>query len=248
MTQTTVTGTGAGTPPPPATPPPAFDAKAMQEQIDELKASLGEKDQAITYLTEKVNAKPAAPAKQEAQTEEDDDTDVLDLLTSKGSKGLEDLLAKRGFVKRDQAETIVNAKATELAKERELMEQYPDLGNKSSEFFKTTAGHYGELVKSGVAPALAMEMAAERTELALIRAGKMKTPQQKKDDEKAQREQDRRARASAQSGDRGTRATAEAEEDEDLTPEQKHIARSMGITEEAYKARAKQGVSMKGVR
>ena len=91
-----------------------------------------------------------------------------------------------------------------------------------------------------------MEMAAERAELSLIRSGKRKTPQQQADDTKAQREQERRARIAAQAGDRGGRTAEGAEEDEELTPEQKHIVASMGITEEAYKKRAKEGVKVRG--
>jgi hypothetical protein len=252
QTQTTVSAT------PPAAPPTttqttqttqqaAVDATALERQIADLKAANGEKDRAIEFWQGKATAKPE-PAAARTEAAEEDTDDILDVITSKGAKGLEQLLEKKGFVRKADVDATVNAKASELVKERELMETYPDLANKSSDFFKSTALHYGNLVKQGVSPAAAMEMAAERTELNFLREGKMKTPQQKQDEDKAEREKERRARAGAQAGDRGVRTPAASEEDEELTAEQKHIARSMGITEEAYKERAKKGVSMRGVR
>jgi hypothetical protein len=249
MTQTTVSATPPPVTPPPVTPPvtpPPVDP-AIQRQIDELKAAIGEKDSAIQFLTEQAKTR-AAPPKTETPADDEDDADVLDLITSKGSKGLEKLLEKRGFVRAKDVDERVDAKANALVKEQHLIKTYPELEDKSSEFFKTTAQHYGNLVKAQVAPALAMEMAAERAELQLIREGKRQTPQQKTDAEKTEREAERRARISAQGGDKGVRAAREAEEDDELSDQQKHIARSMGITEDAYKARAKQGVSVRGTR
>ncbi|MBV9448556.1 MAG: hypothetical protein JO345_21940 [Streptosporangiaceae bacterium] len=249
MTQTTVSATPQSPPSaatPAAPPQPAIDAAALQRQIDELKQSLGEKDRAIEFWQSK-SARPEPAAKAEP-VEEEPEADVLDVITSKGAKGLDELLARRGYVRKSEVEQITDAKAQAFAKEQQLLKEYPELGDHKSDFFKATAQHYGHLVKSGVAPAVAMELAAERTELAQIRDGKRLTPQQKKEEDKAQREQERRARAAAQAGDRGVRTPAESEEDEDLTAEQKHIAAAMGISEEAYKARAKKGVAMRGVK
>jgi len=92
---------------------------------------------------------------------------------------------------------------------------------------------------------LAMEMAAERVALAWIRAGK----QPAADGDRRMRQEDREARARAQGGSRGARPAAAAvaeEENEDLSNEQKHIAASMGISEDAYRAQAKKGVAMRG--
>ncbi|HEY3885066.1 MAG TPA: hypothetical protein VGL62_07655, partial [Vicinamibacterales bacterium] len=180
-------------------------------------------------------------------------------LTTKGAKGLDAVLAKRGYVRGEDVDKRVNDKAASMVKEQQLVEQYPDLRKKDSEFFKATAIAYGDLVKQGVAPGVAMEMAAERTELKFMRDGKIKTPSE----QKAEREAARRTRVAAQGAEGTGRTPAHTEEeDEDLTPEQLRIVNSMLVgsqgadgkpmTEaqavEVYKARAKKGVAMKGLR
>jgi hypothetical protein len=254
MTQTQTTVSHSAPPPanngapPSQTPPhaPAFDPKEFQSQLNELKTALAEKDRAIEFWQEK--ATKAAPAPKAEAEEPEEDPDLLDVVTGQGVKGLEKILEKKGFVRRADVDATVQAKAAELAKERELMETYPELSNRNSEFFKTTAMHYGTLLKAGVSPAVAMELSAEKTALTFLREGKMKTPQQESEERKTRREEERRARINAQGGDKGVRTPQASEEDEELTPEQKHIARAMGITEEAYKARAAKGVAMRGVR
>jgi hypothetical protein len=204
---------------------------------------VSESDRNARFWFEKANKKDG-PAPAAAPAEEE--PDVLDLLTTKGAKGLDELLAKRGFVKKEEAVSLVNSKASQLTSEAQLLKQYPELEDKESEFFKVTAGHYGELKQAGVPEEMAMSLAVERADLQLLRAGKRKTPQQVADDRKAEREQDRLARIAAQGGDRGGRVPADTEEDEELTTHQKHIVQQMGITEEAYKKRAKEGVKVRG--
>jgi len=90
-----------------------------------------------------------------------------------------------------------------------------------------------------------MELASEKAELDFMRAGKLSPDGGNKGD----RERDRLARINAQSGGGGPRRPAADETDDDqLTAEQKQIARGMGITEEAYLKRAKAGVRMGGGR
>jgi hypothetical protein len=248
-TQTVIGATPPLAPPPPAAPvaaaPPAppVDAAAFQRQIDELKEQVAEGQRTAQYWADK--AKAGAPAKP-AEVHEDE-PDVLETITTKGAKGLDELLAKRGYVRGDEVDARVNARASTLVKEQELIAQYPDLRKKDSEFFKATAMHYGDLVKSGTPQALAMELAAQKTELEFMRSGKIKLPGA--EPTKEEKEAARLARIAAQSGDGGGRRPAAAsEEDEDLTPEQKHIADAMGISHEAYSARAKKGVAIKGHR
>lgn len=228
----------------------AEDLAAIKAELETLKGRVAESDRNAQFWYDKATSAKPAPQPAPAATDDDDKTDVLDVITTKGVKGLGELVdkvaKKRGWVSREEAETLVNSKAAQLTTEQQLLKDYPDLADKSSEFFQSTAQVYGELKKSGIPDHLAMEMAVERTELSFIRSGKHKTPQQQKDDDKAQREADRLARIKAQSGDRGNRQPEGAEDDDELTPEQKHIAAAMGITEEAYKARAKQGVRVRG--
>lgn len=241
------------------------DPVALQKQIDELnkqlgdtKTELGETRRAAEFYEGKAKEKPAPAAAAAAATEEDD-VDVLEAITTRGAKGLGSLLDKLGYVKASDVDKKVDAKTAGVLKEQALLKQYPDLDDKKSEFFKETATAYGELVKQGVSGPVAMEMAAERVELRFMREGKIKTPSETK----AEKERDRKARIAAQGGEGVGRTPSAAEEEDDtLTAEQERIVRSMLVgnpgkdgkpmdfaqATEAYKARAKSGVAMKGIK
>ena len=222
---------------------PASDAAAMQRQIDDLKEEAAEARRTAEYWAGRAaSPAPAAPA-----AEPDDDTDVLEAITTGGAKGFDALAAKRGFIKRDEVETLINQRATSLTKEQALIEEYPDLRKKDSEFFKATALNYGSLVKSGVPQAVAMETAARQTELEFLRSGKIKLPGAAAEETKAEKEAARRARIAAQAPESGRRQAAAPDgEDDELTPQQMRIADAMGVSHEAYAKRAKAGVSIKG--
>lgn len=224
---------------------PGVDAAALQTQIDELREQVAEGQRTAQYWADK--ARTAAPAPAAAAT--DDEPDVLEAITTGGAKGFDALAEKRGFIKRGEVEALINDRATTLTKEQQLISDYPDLKNKKSEFFLATAANYGRLVTDGMPQKLAMEQAARATELEFIRTGKIKLPSAVAEETAAKKESDRLARIAAQSGTSGRRsaAPAEGEDDEELTPEQKHLCAAMGITEEAYKKRAKAGVAMKGL-
>lgn len=214
---------------------------ALNARIADLERQNGEIQRTAEFWHGKANAKPAAaPA-----AEPEDDTDLLEVLTTQGVKGLKAVLAKQGFVSREEALAIANDKAAQLTKESELLSTYPDLKKKDSEFFKTTAQHYGQLKAAGIPESLAMELAAEKTQLEFLKTGKAKTPQQQSDEAKAAREAARLARIAAQAGDRGAPpASEDSEDDDELTAQEKHICAQMGISEEAYIKRAKSGVQM----
>jgi hypothetical protein len=247
-----VTSVVGAPPPQPAAPPaqpaqPAQpDVSALQREIDDLKRQNGEFQRTAEFWHEKATAKPAAaPRAAEPAADPDDDVDLLEVLTTKGVSGLKQVLAKSGFVSREEAASMVNTKAAQIAKEAELLSAYPDLKKADSEFFKTTAQHYGQLKAAGVPEAMAMELAAEKTQLEFLRSGKAKTPAQKAEESKAQREADRLARIAAQAGDRGAPPPSDDGEDDDtLTDYEKHICAQMGISEEAFIKRAKSGVQM----
>lgn len=247
-----ITTTVSGTPPavgttttagaPAAAAPPPVDAVALQKQIDDLKEQVAESTRAAQFWADKAKTPETKPAKA-AEPEEDD---VLETITAKGGKGLDALLAKRGYVRAEEVEEKINTRAAQLTKEQELLGRFPDLKRKDTEFFKATAGYYGDLVKEGVPQSKAMELAADRAELEFIRSGKIKLPGA--EPTKEEKETARLARIKAQgSGGDGRRPAASADEDDEgLTPEQKHIAAAMGISEEAYAKRAKAGISMGG--
>jgi hypothetical protein len=247
MTDTIISNeeTSQAAAPPPAAAP-AIDAADLQRQIAELKEQIAESNRTAEFWAEQARGNTPAPQTPDnPEPDEDEDEDPLEAITSGGSKGFDKLAEKRGFVKRDQVVEMIESRASGLVKEQELLTRYPDLKNRSSDFFKTTAAHYGALVKGGTPPNVAMELASEKAELDFMRAGKI-TPDGN-GTTAADREKDRRARISAQSGGGGPRRpAAEETEDDTLTPEQKRIAAGMGISEEAYLKRAKAGVRMGG--
>ena len=221
---------------------PAID---YQRQIDELKEQVAEGQRTAQYWADKAKTGTPAPATPPAEEEDD----VLEAITTGGAKGFDRLAEKRGFIRKEQVEALIDSKASALTKEQELMTEFPDLKNKNSEFFKDTAVAYGNLVKKGTPSTVAMELAAQQTELAHMRAGKIKVPGATPT--KEEKEATRLKRASAASGTGGgarPAAAATDDEDEGLTPEQIRVADAMGVSHEAYAKRAKAGVNMKGLR
>lgn len=250
MTPTPATPATPSAATPPVTQAPAVDAAALQREIDVLKSQVGEHQRTAEFWHGKATARDGAP-KPAAPAEPEEEEDILDLITTRGAKGLDALLKKRGFVSATEVDARVDSKARQLTKEAQLVDQYPDLKKKDSEFFKLTAQHYGTLKGAGMAEDLAMETAAEKAELQLLREGKLKTAPQRA--EEATREADRLARISAQGGERNGRGGDPGEGDDELTPEQRTAAIRLlagnGVTEEQaiekYKARAKKGIVMR---
>lgn len=247
----------AAPPAAPATPPP--DSAALQQRITALEQEAAETKRAAEYWHAKANERPAPPKEAPKEDVDEPKVDFLDLATQ-GSDAVDKYLAKwakkQGYIKKSEAEELSKSSTAQLSREQRLTKKYPDLEDHDSEMFKTTASRYGELVKNGVAEGIAMEMAAESAELALIRAGKIKTPAEKA----AAKEADRLARIAAQGGDRGGRSAVSEEEDTELDDAQKRIALGIlrGETDEngkpltddqifdKYKARAKKGVQRFG--
>jgi hypothetical protein len=244
------TPAAAATPVTPAAPagPTAAELATLTAERDALKATAAEQQRAAEYWHEKAT-KGAAPAPKKEEPEPE--VDLLDLITSGGPKALKAYLRKEGLVTGADVEATVSAKVAQVTAERQLLDDYPDLGKKDSEFFQATAGIYGELKKAGVPETLAMQLAAQRAELEGLKSGKIKTPQQVTDDAKAARTAERAARAAAGAGDRGHQATAEEDDDTPTPDEQRAIARLADALEisvekatERYKARAKKGVNV----
>lgn len=250
-----VHGTIRGAADEPTPPAAAPDPVALQSQIDELKEQVAESNRTAEFWAGKARAgAPAAPA-----AAAEDEPDVLEAITTGGVKGFDALAEKRGFVRKADVQSMIDAKATTLTREQTLMAEYPDLKNKGSEFFKSTAVRYGQLVQDGMNQSQAMETAARETELGFIRSGKIKLPGA--EPTKAEKEAERLQRIAAQGGEGGgRRPSAATEEDTELDAQQLHIVRSMLVgqpgpdgkpmTEEQaidkYKTRAKAGVAIKG--
>jgi len=235
------------------TPPPAAaeDVAAIKAELAAAKADAAEKARVADYWYGQ-RAQAAAPPTPEPEPEPEEDIDVLDALTTKGMKGLDEILAKRGYVRGDEVDARVNSRANQLAAENQLLTAYPDLQDDKSEFFQATAQHYNDLRRQGVPDAVAMRQAARNAELDGIHSGKVKTPAQKTTDATAQRQADRQARAHAQAGDRGGRQTVAIEGDDELSDNDhaavRQLADALDITEaeaeKRYIARAKAGVNV----
>jgi hypothetical protein len=232
------------------------DAKALADENALLKRTLadkdrviGEKDQAVQYWHGQAKgAKQPADDKQ-PPAEAEDTTDLLDLIGTKGAKGLDDYLKAKGFVKGSDVAAAVNTKAQEISREAGVVGRFPELKDQNSEMFKATARHFAELEAEGIKGTRATEVATAMAYAELLEAGKI-TPRGKKaaepnaggtDDD--QRESDRLRRVRAQEGDNGRRTGGGGGgKDDELDPVQKRMVEAFGITEEAYKKRAKEGV------
>lgn len=235
---------------PPAAPT-AAEFAALKAENEASKATAAEHQRTAEFWHSKATAKPAAAvAKKEEPAEPE--VDLLDLITTGGPKALKAYLKAQGLVTGEDVNATVEARVAQVAKETELMSQYPDLAKKDSEFFKATAANYGALKAAGCPESLAMELGAQQAELAGIKSGKVKTPAQKTEEQKATLAEERRVRALAGGGDHGNR-TAPEEADEEVTPQQRQIAIRMlggnGVTDEQavekYKARALKGTVMR---
>ena len=90
-----------------------------------------------------------------------------------------------------------------------------------------------------------MKLAAKSVAADWMESGKMKTATQTAEEKKAAKESERQARIAAQGAGKSAPAAPDSsEEDDELTAQEKHICERMGISEEAYKKRAKQGVNL----
>ncbi len=202
---------------------------ALEKERDEAISKAREQEEAARYWHEQAKAAPRAPAA--APPEEPQDEDVLTLATQ-GGKAFEAWLKKKGFVSREEAAALAKREADSRIEEAKLLTRYEDLADPKSEFFKATKEIYASLVREGVPQLTAMKIAAKQVDLerkALSAASDRGT------------EAERNARAAAQ-GSTGKRGAAPKEQDEELTVEQKWIADAMGVSHEAYKKRAKEGV------
>ena len=97
---------------------PAEDVAAIKARVAELQGQAAEHQRNAQFWYEKANKGGAKPEKDPPAATEDN-VDVLDLITTKGAKGLDKLLmAKRGYIRKEDAESLVNSKAAQLTKRR----------------------------------------------------------------------------------------------------------------------------------
>lgn len=211
------------------------DAKALQAEVEKLRTQVSEKDEAVRYWHGQ--AKQGAAPKVEAPAEEEDKTDLLDLIATKGAKGLKDFMAKSGFVSAADVDARVNERAGQMLRESKLVEEFPDLSDKETPFFKATAKEYNALVKLGVPKGVAMEQAAKNARLAELEAG---AGGGGSDKPKPNAEAERQRRIKAQAGDKGRRGSTREDDPDTVTELEKEVCEAMGVEPGAYKKRQKE--------
>lgn len=216
-------------------PDHAAELAKLTRERDEAIARAHEHEEAARFWHGKVRG-TAEVQPDKPKPEDEDGTDLLEV-AAKGPAAMKEWLRKQGFVSMDEANQLVNSRAEQLSREGQLIQSYPDLKDHDSEFFKETATEYGRLKQQGVPEAVAMEVAAER-----VRARRKPSQEEKVTSSKKETDADRAARAKAQAGE-GTKRGAKAQEDTaDLSDEQKRIIEAFGISEDAYRKRATDGV------
>lgn len=179
---------------------------------------------------EVVKAKGATRLPSETEPDPEDDPDLLELVAGKGGLGkLTKVLEKKGFVSGAEVDRRVDQRAAQMVREGKLIDQYPDLADKESDFFKQTAVEYGKLTSAGMPKGLAMEQAAKNVRLAEFEANGGAAPLPKAADAEAERQR----RIRAQGGDKGRR-TQQTETVDTVSDDDKTVAAAMGISEKDF--------------
>ncbi|MCC7235591.1 MAG: hypothetical protein IT163_09830 [Bryobacterales bacterium] len=196
-----------------------------------------------------------SPKAKEPPPEDEEEVDLVDAISSGDKSQARKALKQLGFIPADEVETIVSqriqgarqAATTEVA----LVDAYPDLQNEKSEHYAETAKALRELEQRGITGDMALDLAADRAaaRLGIVRKGKGQSAGRRaveRDDEGSpETESERMERIGAQSGG-GRSPRSSTLNDDDLSPAQKLIAKKFGVSEDAYRKRAKRGVSISG--
>jgi hypothetical protein len=250
----------------PAKPDKPKEDEAVRElrrQLKEERKARQEAEAGVRHWYDRATAGAAAP-KPEPEPEPEAEIDVIDAITSKGAKGLEEVLAKMGYVKKKDVDASIGQTRAEVTQEAQLVARYPDITDESSEFYQTTLEIYKDLAADPVmrkSPAL-LEKAAKQAARVL---GMEEAPKGRGrgpgaggrdaddlDDTEDERERERVARVGRQAGDRGRRPASQVEDEGELSGMQKSIvakfrAAGADITEDGYKKRAQRGIQMSGL-
>lgn len=251
----------------------AAEEDPRDKQIKELRRQLRGKDKRIREVedSERTWAERARGRAEKAEdrepakpAEEEPDLDVIEALTNEGAKGLDKVLKKLGYARVEEIDAKIERTRAHMTRDAHLIARYPDLAKEDSPFFEAAAKRYEQLAQNkGVKESgMLMELAAELAEgdLGVRRKAasgdrrREREPDPDDDDldrdegDDDQEPEDKRVeRVRAQAGSRGRGATRERVDDDELTPLQKRLAQRFGISEDAYRKRAKSGVQMSGL-
>jgi hypothetical protein len=246
------------------------ELKALHRELRQARGRIGELEASERHWSEVARAgqrqehPPAEAGATGAPAEEE--IDVIEALTSDGAKGLDRVLRKLGYARVEEIDQKIERTRAQITQDARLLGRFPDLGDEKSEFFALTAKRYEQLKgNKGIRESgMLMELAAELAEKDFATGkkaqggGRRREREADDDDEggyshdraaadEPENEEDRIERVRAQAGSRGRRPAREAEPNDDLSPLQKKIAAKLGVSEEAYRKRAKAGVRMSGL-
>ncbi len=124
------------------------EIKAMkaERQADRQRAT--EAENTARFWHDKAQT-PAAAVKTVAKKEENP-ADFIERLTEGGAAAIDELLAERGYLRKDEVEARIAASVQHARQsvtvEAKLAQDYPDLEDSTSDFFKETAAQYQALI------------------------------------------------------------------------------------------------------
>ena len=242
------------------------EAKALRRELRQTRGRIGELEASERHWSEVARTRQPVEEAPEKPPAAEEEIDVIEALTDEGAKGLDKVLKRLGYARVEDIDQKIERTRGQITQDARLLGRFPELGDEKSEFFAATAKRYEQLKgNKGIRESgMLMELAAELAEKDLGTGKKApsgdrrREPEGDQDDDRDysddraaadehENEDDRIERVRAQAGSRGRRPAREAEPSDDLSPLQKRIAGRLGVSEEAYRKRAKAGVRISGL-
>lgn len=210
------------------------DAKELARQVESERKLRESAEEKSAYWFNVANKKHKAKDEPEEKEAEDEleDVDLAKIIVDGDVKKLDATLKRMGYAKKDEVDSKINTKANELGTLNKYTTQYPDLNNPESEMFKAVVEEADVIAEDPAFKRLPQakraELAIKNVELAMLKAGKLKT----NGDSKADAEAERIAKIKGQAPGSG-RKPAQTEAPA-WTGEMDRICKRMGITKEEY--------------
>ncbi len=235
----------------PEKPPTAAELAELKKENARLNARVNEEAENSRFWHDRAKSTPAKAATAKAEEAPKLSEDAVDAISSGDPKRIKALLSGLGFVERTEVTREIQATKNEVVSESALLNQYPDLNDQTSEFFKATARHFNDLKQDpDMAKSPRIMQVAAKLANSELNGGNAKRQQVETSEERAER-------VGRQSGERSRRpstnrgAGADDATQNELSAGQKDIiarfrAAGADITEEGYKKRASNGVRMGG--
>jgi hypothetical protein len=205
------------------------DVKELQRELKSLNSRLDESERKSNYWYEQANRKSG-------HQNEDDEVqqraaqvrrDFGSLFISGDTAALDDYLADRGYVRKDEAVQMIESKAQQYSTLSRYQQEYPELLDESSELFQVTRQLAQEMMQDADFRNIKGECIAELAiKSALAETGI-------KASKAIQQGNDRVTRINRQRGHTNTRQP-ERQSPGQLNDDEKRAARMFGITDKQY--------------